>query len=473
MVVVPRATSISGDGTQITSPKVATSTAIGMVLGILCLFGMILSYQLLACPCKRRKARPAQRKPLPVITTLHPPSKPKRSFRNCFGHVKSKPKPRSPFLKNPLSLSSEKDAGASPAPLKESRNGLRSFFLFGTRRGAHSAPATQTASTSEPKPTLRERRALRSIYLNTSLPSPRKRYPPGTPSPISPALKRMGRVFQFDSSTPPDTPTISPLFSARTPRTPTSRGRRQYQQLDDSYPYTPTPTKSKLSAECQWANEATDRTKQPQDALISPWSPDEGEYPYYPYSPAGPKSLSFALAMGELSPVPYTPPPLYPPPPAYLPEIPLRGPGSTPATPTRSQTSPVPPSRPPGAQASRSATRSPSFSASEAPEPLPVTRPRAVPVSPIVLASLREEIDGDIGSWEFAQVREALANHAAAVAAHGDDPFADPVPVASDPGVFVISNSSEDGHSSCADSDLDTLSIHTDDSVESLTLHVV
>ena len=363
-----------------------------------CLFVMIVSYQLLSCPCrKRRSARRTPRKAPRdiVITTLHTPSKPKRSLRTCFGLI-DKPQKRNPLNHIPVP-GKEKDASAQPRARHETGT-FRKLYLSVKTHGSSSPQPPSTTSTEEARgPTLRERRALRSLYLDTSLPSPRKRYPgtPG-PSPISPALKRMGRVFQFDS-TPPETPTLSPLPS--TPRTPA--GRRHYKQLDDS----------KYS---DWANEPSYRTERPQDAFISPWSPNEGEFPYYTprYSP-GFKAFS----------EPQTPPPLYPPPPAYLPAIPMRcsGSGSTPSTPTRS-----------------GASRSP-FQTSEP------------PVSPIV-SSLRHEIDGAIGSWQpdIEDVRAALAE------TRGEDRS-----------MFVIANDTGSDEWD-ASSDLDTVSMHTGESIEPL-----
>ncbi|KAI0694767.1 hypothetical protein C8Q76DRAFT_251371 [Earliella scabrosa] len=448
MVVVPREFVPRDGPPEITNPKVATNTVVGMVLAILlvcsvCFFTLILSYQILACPCKNRRknARRVRRRAPPrdiVITTLNPPPKPTRSFRNCFGLVKSKPK-RHSFLKNPFSTPSTPVKDATPDTRTGGKSGLRSFFL---RRGApdETQNVTQPESTSAPnqRPTLRERRALRSLYLNTSLPSPRKRYP-GTPSPISPALKRMGRVFLFSDSDPPETPIPTPTSSNfLSPRTPPSRSHRHYKQMDDSL-YS------------DWANEETypspspsRGTKFPKDAFISPWSPNEGEFPYYPYYPHSP-GLASPFLGGE----PHTPPPLYPPPPAYLPELPRRGSeasgGSAPTTPTRP---------------TRSGTATPRGSPCTTPKQISNSRatssrgmgpgseervPDAPPVSPIV-STLREQIEQDIGSWESRQLREALAST-----------------VTVDPGVFVIADDSEDGHSIL--SDLETLSVHTDDSL--------
>ncbi|KAI0770642.1 hypothetical protein C8Q74DRAFT_916704 [Fomes fomentarius] len=388
MVVVPRSSSVPEDGKQITSPKVATGTVTGMVLGILCFFFIVVSYQLLAWPCKKRRGNTPRvpRNADIVITTLHTPSKTPRSFRNLFGLIRSKHKAK--LLPLPFSPSLEKaEAGTAPDSRTGRKNALRALYLRTTRRD-HTAPGGNSSHT--PTSTLRERRALHSLYLNINLPSPRKRYP-GTPSPISPALKRFGRVVLVDQ-TPPDTP-ISPFLS---PKRPTSR---LYQQLDDPF-YS------------EWANEAPScRTERPQDALISPWSPNEGQFPYYPYAPA-------LNSLGE----PRTPPPLYPPPPAYLPEIPFRAPGSNPATPTRASAVP------------RVLLRTPE-----------------TPVSPIV-SVLGDEIEGDIGSCELRQVRAALAS-----TAEKDD-------------AFVIGDDSEDGHSSTTDSDLETVSIYSDESTEHLNL---
>ncbi|KAI0718154.1 hypothetical protein C8T65DRAFT_94424 [Cerioporus squamosus] len=393
MAIVSRSTSAPGDSPQITSPKVATATVVGMVLGVFCLCIMVISYQLLSCPCRKR--RPGRRKAPRdiVITTLHTPSKRARSFRTCFGLL-SQSQPKHPLDHLPVPGS---EKGATPGSDRRQRPGaFRGLYLSVKKRGATAPQSTFTPALDETRgPTLRERRALRSLYLDTNLPSPRKWYPGNaSPSPISPALKRMGRVFQFDS-TPPETPTFSPMPS--TPRTPT--GRRHYKQLDDS----------KYS---DWANSPVYRTERPQDAFISPWSPNEGEFPYYTpmYSP-GFKPLS----------EPRTPPPLYPPPPAYLPEIPLRGSGSTPSTPTRSKTSPA----------------SSSWKLFEPPP------------SPIV-SSLRKEIDGDIGSWEAQDVRAALAE------TRGDDNS-----------MFVISNDTGSDEWD-ASSDLDTVSMHTGESVKAL-----
>ncbi|KAJ8496263.1 hypothetical protein ONZ51_g1221 [Trametes cubensis] len=222
-------------------------------------------------------------------------------------------------------------------PRTTRRKTIRSLFLVcknavGTspRRDAEQSRAH---GTSEPSsiPTLRERRALRSLYLNTPR-SPTKRYPGSSSSSPgsaegSPLRKRMAGLFH-DLRTPPPSPGFLPPSSPSTPRS-----RRHYHKLQDSMQY------------ANWSNEEVYLTERPTSALISPWSPSEYEFPYPVQTLRSPQTMT---SLDE----PSTPPPLYPPPPAYIPEIPLRSPGSTPASPmcpehaTREASALAPPTSP-------------------------------------------------------------------------------------------------------------------------------
>ncbi|PIL35127.1 hypothetical protein GSI_02916 [Ganoderma sinense ZZ0214-1] len=415
MPVVPR-TSDAGNGTEIASPNVAAKTVVGMVLGIL------LTYQLIACPHRKRAAaaRRVPRNASQAAKTAHTPlsSKATRSFRSCtnvFGWSSPKPAPA-----NRTPGTSEKRA-QSQSDSKDGRRTLRALLLPFSSRNSPGAPKTPPTP-SQPKPTLLERKGLRALRLNTELlKSEGKQRYPTTPSPMmTPTRKRMGRVFEFASS-PLSTPasSSSTLFSAGTP-TPT--GRRHYKKLDD-----------KLYSD--WSNEATYPTSRPPEAMVSPWSPNERQYPYAPYSP---------ISVQWLSDTPRTPPPLYPPPPAYLPEVPVRsdglGTGSAPMTPTR-------PSHAYGAEGA-ACTGSP-----------------LVPPVSHIIRRLSEEIDGEIGSWDMPDVRAALAS---VVTLDRQSPAGD----RDEDDVFVIASESDSGED--ASSELDSVSLHTAtdeyESMEPLTL---
>ncbi|KAH9850184.1 hypothetical protein C2E23DRAFT_887616 [Lenzites betulinus] len=397
MAVLPRSSGSAGADGQIMSPRVATSTVVGMVLGILCLFTIVVSYQLLSCPCKRKK-QAAKRVPRATIKqpSPHTPSTPTHSFITLKNLCKAGgdkfrfAQPSTAEEKQPLST-----PGSSPR-----RNTLRSLYLASTKpfrsalrsmeEGQISLPATESART----PNLRERRALRSLHLNTHIPiTPTKRYPLACnppSSPVTPTRKRMAGLLHLNGG-PASAPGSPTLFAAQS-----TKSRRLYQKLDDT-------------AYSDWSNEESYRTERPVSALISPWSPSEYEFPY--------PSLHSPGFMSAKE--PSTPPPLYPPPPAYIPEVPMRSPGSAPASPVR----------PTRTGRERAEARS----------------PLAPPVSPIV-STLTEEIVGGIDTW-------SLLSHDAQGTAMPPDPRAD--------GVFVIaSEESEDG-TSCRDS-LST--IRTDES---------
>ena len=393
---------------------------------------MVLSYQLLSCPRKKKGVRRVPRNGAmsSASTATNTPSKITRSFQSFLHTFRRK----NPLLVLPAPTFTEKEKSA-PTSLNAVRKTVRSFYLSATK-SADTPAAESTPPTSEQArgPTLRERRALRSLYLNTAPTSPRKRYPGGPPSPLSSArhIRRMGRVFQFGDTPPPDTP---PGFPGDSPRTPT--GRRHYQQLDDAL-------YSNWSNEEVYRTPGSNETERPEDARISPWSPIEEQFPYStrppapflspitevhtprspisPYSSYSPRTPTSASPFLLRSPrTPQTPPPLYPPPPAYLPEVPLRAPGlgSAPSTPTRRRTLS-------GAASASTLTL--------VPDP---------PVSPIV-SSLRQDIDVELGSWR---------GHAPIGGASGVDA-----------GAFVISNDSD----SEDPFDLESVSMHTDESIEPL-----
>ncbi|KAI0823986.1 hypothetical protein BC628DRAFT_466683 [Trametes gibbosa] len=388
MAVLPRSSgsvTVGTDG-QIMSPRVATSTVVGMVLGILCLFTIVVSYQLLSCPCKRR--RTANRVPRATTkpSNSHTLSKPTRSFITLKPFCKIRRD--KDHLNNPSTPTKEKQTLSAPVKSPAHKT-LRSLCLTATKpfrsalrstdEGQHAVPTG-----SAPAPNLRERRALRSLHLNTHLATtPTKRYPCNpSPSPATPTRKRMAGLLHLnhnDSTCALDSPT---LFSARS-----TKSRRLYQKLDDT-------------TYSDWSNEESYRTPRPASALISPWSPSEYEFPYLPLHSPG-----FMLPRE-----PSTPPPLYPPPPAYIPEVPMRSPGSAPASPTR-----------------------PSRSGRERTE---ARSPLAPPVLPI-FSTLAQEISGDIDTWSvLSRVEERIAMP--------PDPRAD--------GVFVIANEESEDDESYRDS---------------------
>ena len=343
----------------------------------------------------------------------HTPSKSTRSFRNCynlFGGSSIKPAPASTRAPG----TSEKRA--QPQVSKDGQRTWRALLLPFASANSHSPATSENPSPSQPKPTLLERKGLRALRLNTELlkSDGKQRYPTTPSSPMmTPTRKRMGRVFEFASS-PLSTPasSSSTLFSAGV--TPTPTGRRHYKKLNDD----------KLHSYSDWSNEATYPTERPPEAMVSPWSPNERQYPYAPYSP-----LSVRWLTGNDTSTPRTPPPLYPPPPAYLPEVPVRsdGLGSTPVTPTRP-----------------SPSRGASTSARTLPSPL-----APPPVSPII-RRLSEEIDGEIGSWDMPDIRAALASVVTLVDHQVDRDGDD---------VFVIADGSDSGDD--ASSELDSVSLHT------------
>ncbi|EIW52427.1 uncharacterized protein TRAVEDRAFT_24626 [Trametes versicolor FP-101664 SS1] len=342
MAVLPRSSGAPGTDGQISSPRVATRTVVGMVLGILCLFTMVLSYQLMSCPCRRRKAKAAKHRTPRTSPSTHTPSKkPTRSFidlKRLYQNARERfHRTHAPALGEKQSLGTSSPRGVT----------LRSLFLAATkplRAALHRTKEEQSSpsdDTARP-PNLRERRALRSLYLNTRTPTTptTKRYPCNPPTtPTTPTRKRMAGLLHLSIGGSPDSPdTLSPF----TPRN--TQSRRLYQKLNDT-------------AYSDWSNEESYRTERPISALISPWFPSEYEFPY-------PSLHSPGLT-------PATPPPLYPPPPAYIPEVPLRSPGGVADSPGRR------------AEMTEMKRESP---------------PLVMPMSPIV-STLTEEIASDIVAW--------------------------------------------------------------------------
>ncbi|KAI0365318.1 hypothetical protein BV20DRAFT_1028219 [Pilatotrama ljubarskyi] len=359
MIVLPRSSDAAGDGGQIGSPRVATSTVIGMVLGILCLFTIVVSYQLLSCPCRRRRL-PANSRAA-AFSSTNTPSKSTRSF-TAFGRLYRRD--RDLLRPKEASVSDEKQS-TCPAEKTTGRATLKSLYLASSKpiraafRGTDESVAKHPADSSR-VPKLRERRALRSLYLDTTPRTPTKRYPCNpSPTPTTPIRKRMGGLFHLDIGSSPESPRSPSLFSPRG-----SRSRRLYQELHDA----PSPYDG-------WSNEETYKTKVPSSALISPWSPSEYEFPY-----PSPHSQGF-MSPG----VPATPPPLYPPPPAYIPETPLRSPRSAFASPSRSDLTKI-----------------------QSPK---VTVLPPLPISPIV-SKLEKEIVGEIDTWTALSQRDWHESHA-------------------------------------------------------------
>ncbi|KAI0326238.1 hypothetical protein GY45DRAFT_1364034 [Cubamyces sp. BRFM 1775] len=380
MAVIPRGSDAQSDGGpgQIGSPRVATSTVIGMVLGILCLFTMVLSYQFLSCSCKRRRSATTRRGPPTVSTGTRVPSITARSFTALCRLCRK----MGEMLRHPQSNQCVAEKHSLDHPTRTTRRTtVRSLLLvcknYSGNSSRNTAEQSPAQATSEPSiPTLRERRALRSLYLNTTR-SPTKRYPrSSSPSPGSakgsPLRKRMAGLFH-DLRTPPPSPGFTtPPLSPHTPRS-----RRHYHKLTDSALY------------ANWSNEEVYLTERPTSALISPWSPSEYEFPYPIQTLRSPGAMT---SIDE----PATPPPLYPPPPAYIPEIPLRSPGSAPTSPMR-----------------------PEHTTRAAP-------PLAPPLSPIVQGLDREiQVASDLETW--VHLRQCLR-----AAEREDD------------GVFVISDETED-----------------------------
>ncbi|KAI0671156.1 hypothetical protein C8Q78DRAFT_1034329 [Trametes maxima] len=321
-----------------------------MVLGILCLFILVITYQFSSCSVKgRRKGVLNQRSPRAAISTAsHAPSKPSRSFfkLSCLSRkAKDTTRPTQPsFDREKGPFGTEK----APEPRKTTLRSLLVVFAVPFQRAFGRAEEKRPPLPTEPTrtPNLRERRALRSLYLNTR--SPTKRYPCNdTESPASPMRKRMAGLLHLDLGTPIDSP--PPPFSPGG-----KKSRRLYQKLDDA-------------TYSGWSNEEAPGTKKPVSAFVSPWSPSEYEFPYPSLSPGW-------RLPGEPS-TPCTPPPLYPPPPAYIPETPLRSPGGTSASPMR-----------------REMTK---------------TRPASPPPSPSPTPSmLAEEIANDIDAWALLRQRQ-------------------------------------------------------------------
>ncbi|KAI0354808.1 hypothetical protein OH77DRAFT_1425393 [Trametes cingulata] len=353
MVVLPRSSESAGDDGQIGSPRVATSTVIGMVLGILCLFTIVVSYQLLSCSCRRRRL-PANRRAA-VSTSTHTPSSSKRSFTafdRLYRRDRDLLRPQEPSPADEKQSTSTSEETARRSILKSLYLALSKPIRAVFRRKVDSRPSHPARA-----PKLRERRALRSLYLDTTPRTPTKRYPCNpSPTPTTPIRKRMGGLFHLDTASSPGSPRSPSFFSPGG-----GRSRRLYQELNDA-------------AYDEWSNEQTYKTRVPSSALISPWSPSEYEFPY--------PSLH---SPGLMSPgVPETPPPLYPPPPAYISETPLRSPGSVPGSPIRADLTKVKPPK--------------------------VTVLPPLPVSPIV-SGLEEEIAGEIDAWTaFSQSPNAVRN---------------------------------------------------------------
>ncbi|OJT12980.1 hypothetical protein TRAPUB_10457 [Trametes pubescens] len=345
MVVLPRSSGAPGTDGQISSPRVATRTVVGMVLGILCLFTMVLTYQLMSCPCRRRKAKAAKHRTLYTSPSTHTPSKkPTHSFIDLKRLYQ---KGRGRFHPKPAPAVGEKQSLGTPGDTSSPRCAtLRSLLLAATKpfrsvlhRNQKEQPPPSD-DTSRP-PNLRERRALRSLYLNTRAPSTptTKRYPCNPPqTPTTTTRKRMAGLLHLNMGGSPDSPDTHSPFTPRS-----TKSRRLYEKLDDT-------------AYSDWSNEESYRTERPISALISPWSPSEYEFPY-------PSLCSPGMT-------PATPPPLYPPPPAYIPEVPLRSPGGAAGSPRRHAEM---------TEVKRAA-------------------PLAEPVSPIV-STLTEEIVSDIVAW--------------------------------------------------------------------------
>ena len=417
---------------------------------------MVLSYQLLSCPRKKRGAR---RVPRNGTALANAPSTFTRSFQTFLQSFRKKNPNTVP---TPYTFSEKERA---PNTSGSVRKAVRSFYLSATKRGDQASPLSDPNQqmSEKTRPTLRERRALRSLYLNTSPASPQQKRYPGPPSPLSPSrhIRRLGRVFQL-GETPPETPPGYGLGSP--PHTPPRR--RNYQQLDDDALYY-----------SSWSNEEaynTEPATRPADARISPWSPNEEQFPYprgflspitevhtprspiSPYTPSTPQTPTSAgsnvgawflvRTPGAQTPLPFPrgPPPMYPPPPpptAYLPDVPLRGPGSVPSTPTRPRTySSASASLPSTPARMLDATANSTSTLTLVPDP---------PVSPIV-ASLRQAIDGELGSWAERPPLSAVGVR--------------PGPgSSSDAGVFVIANDSES-----EEGDLESVSMYTDESIEPL-----
>ena len=139
----------------------------------MCLFTMVLSYQLLSCPRKKKGVRRVPRNGAmsSASTATTTPSKITRSFQSFLHTFRRK----NPLLVLPAPTFTEKEKSA-PTSLNTVRKTVRSFYLSATK-SADTPAAESTPPTSEQArgPTLRERRALRSLYLNTTSTSPRKR----------------------------------------------------------------------------------------------------------------------------------------------------------------------------------------------------------------------------------------------------------------------------------------------------------
>ncbi|KAI9066032.1 hypothetical protein FKP32DRAFT_1756290 [Trametes sanguinea] len=343
MVVIARTDGQSDPavGGQIMSPRVASRTVIGMVLGVLCLFAIVLSYQLISRPNRGRNTPAARR---PNHAPHHSRSLPHAPFDVLTNFWRRSGEKLRRALAPTDSLQEEKHS--PPTSNHPQRSALyrvyhactAPFRMLFSRCGESGVPGSRADART---PNLRERRALRSLYLNTKPLSQRYPSSPSRESPTSPTRKRMAGLFHLNLRNPPSLSPAGPSHKG-------GRSHRLYQRLDDA-----------LYSE--WSNEQTYRTDRPTPAFLSPWSPSEYEFPYPTlHSPTATSSSE-----------PGTPPPLYPPPPAYVPEVPLRSPGSSPSSPVH-----------PASIVAK--TVSSSWSSASR--------------SPIILM-LEEEISQDIGEW--------------------------------------------------------------------------
>ncbi|KAI0931013.1 hypothetical protein AcV7_005040 [Taiwanofungus camphoratus] len=231
MAIISRSGASSGEAQA--SPRVTISTAMGIVLGALSLFTLVVGYQLLSC--MHKKPPPAQRRNLVLVPPARRRPSLLRTIRNVFNRFHT-------FIGN-----------------------LKPKF-----RPVHD---TQTGS-------LQKRKALRFLHL----PTQRQRNRRQTREKFATRLRlNIPKPSPFETSSP--------------------------HQLTNQWHY--------IHLEDGRHSEAVCRTEKPPEAVMSPWSPREQDYPY-PTSPTAWQWSQWNGGGDSDTPLPSSPPP------AYVPGTPLR-----------------------------------------------------------------------------------------------------------------------------------------------------
>jgi len=222
IVIAPRANSRT-DGEAVSAPHQMTShTVVGMVLGILCLFGLVLAYQLLP-----RKKKPIQRiGPLGAVDTTPPPSFLQHIRTHCttFLHkFKPKPKQPAPCITEPHTRSL-RTLCLSPESRRRTRERAREMFKT-THRLNISIPPIRNPFTPPHSPRTPSRRLYTPLDDEESIRRP-KRPTAALLSPWSPSEQDYpyadtGRVLmRHHDSEPVTPPPIDPPPRVYVPQTP-------------------------------------------------------------------------------------------------------------------------------------------------------------------------------------------------------------------------------------------------------------